>query len=71
MVTRWKDYDPGWLVALAREQHPDEPWLAAALERCTRAQWESRAYVYFVDQERLMAPIRNDRYRSNILLRSQ
>jgi len=45
----WKRYDPAWLVALAREQHPDLPWLADALAGCTRAAWESRAYVYFVD----------------------
>ncbi len=24
----WKPYDPAWLAALAREQHPDLPWLA-------------------------------------------
>jgi hypothetical protein len=45
----WKPYDPAWLAALAREQHPDLPWLADALAGCTRAAWESRAYVHFVD----------------------
>lgn len=46
---QWKPYDPGWLVALARESRPDAPWLAEALARCTRAAEKSRAYVYFVD----------------------
>lgn len=45
----WQPYDPAWLVELAREQSPDEPWLADALARCTRAAEESRAYLYFVD----------------------
>jgi hypothetical protein len=45
----WKAYDPAWLVELARESRPDEPWLVKALSRCTLAAQESRAYTYFVD----------------------
>lgn len=70
-MTRWEDYEPGWLVELARAQHPEKPWLANALERCTRAQWESRAYVYFVEPERLERPITDERSRSNLLLQSE
>jgi len=44
----WADYDPSWLVALAREQLPA---LAPALSRCTRALVESKAYIYFVAGE--------------------
>jgi hypothetical protein len=40
----WTPYDP-----LAREQHPDLPWLGEALSGCTRAAWESGAYMHFVD----------------------
>ena len=42
-------FDPGRLVRLAREQHPDRPDLAAALARCTDGTWESRAYLHFED----------------------
>lgn len=46
---QWRPYDPAWLVELARESRPDEPWLAEALARCTRATEGGRAYLYFVD----------------------
>jgi len=46
---RWKEYDPTWLVALAREQLPEEVWLPEALAKCTRCVHESVAYIYFVD----------------------
>jgi hypothetical protein len=49
MGMEWKPYDPTWLVEWVRENVPGEPWLPDALARCTRAAWESRAYVYFVD----------------------
>ena len=47
----WKPYDPTSLVALAREQHPGEAWLPAALERCTRAREDGRAYLSFEEFE--------------------
>lgn len=47
----WTPYDPSWLVALAREQCPGEAWLPAALERCTRAREDGRAYLYFEEFE--------------------
>ena len=64
----WTDYDPGWLVRLAREQHPDKPWLADGLSRCTRGLWESRAYVYFVDPSRFDEPVHDEQLRQNVLL---
>jgi len=42
-------FDPSRLVKLAREQWPEEPWLAEALARCTAGEPESRAYIHFVD----------------------
>lgn len=42
-------FDPSHLVALARTQHPEAPWLAEALARCTAGRWESRAYLHVVD----------------------
>lgn len=49
---RWENYDPEWLAKLAEQQHPDKPWLAPALRRCTRCHKESRAYFYFVSPDR-------------------
>lgn len=34
--SRWKDYDPGWLVELAREQFPDDLALHEALLKCNK-----------------------------------
>jgi hypothetical protein len=65
---QWQPYDPGWLVALARESRPDEPWLAEALAKCTRAAEESRAYVYFVDPAHPSEPGSEWQFEENILL---
>lgn len=45
----WEPYDPAWLADWVRANVPDEPWLADALARCTRAADGRAAYVYFVD----------------------
>jgi hypothetical protein len=52
----WEPYDPAWLVDLARQQYPDEPWLAAALARCTRCMRYDDTYVHFVSPERANQP---------------
>lgn len=52
----WQTYDPTWLVQLAREQLPEEPWLAEALANCTRCCRESDAYIRFVDASRPNEP---------------
>lgn len=44
-----KPHDPAWLVEWVRKDVPDEPWLADALARCTRAMEGGAAYRYFVD----------------------
>lgn len=46
---RWHDYDPGWLVALATEQYPDDPWLAEQLVKCRQAWLECPAYLRLRD----------------------
>ena len=53
---RWRRYDPSWLAELARQQHPDKPWLAKALAECIRAQRESEAYLRFVSARRPNQP---------------
>lgn len=53
---RWTADDPGWLVEAAAREYPDQPGLAAALVRCTRARWESSAYLRFVSARRANQP---------------
>jgi hypothetical protein len=65
---KWERYDPTWLVELAREVCPDEPWLPAALERCTSAAVESRAYIHFVDSSNPNMPGSAWQFVENILL---
>jgi hypothetical protein len=48
---RWEPFDPTRLMALAKAQRPDEPWLAQALSRCTVCLREGRAYLHFVDPD--------------------
>jgi hypothetical protein len=48
----WQDFDPGWLVALAEDQHPEHPQIASALQACTRCQPSNQAYLTFVDPGR-------------------
>jgi hypothetical protein len=45
---RAEPFDPSALVAAARLQHADKPWLADALARCTEVYPEGRAYLYAV-----------------------
>jgi hypothetical protein len=63
-VLQWADYDPSWLVALARAQEPADEWLAEALAGCTRAAWECEAYLRFVEP-RTSAP-----FLTNVILGS-
>lgn len=64
----WKPYDPTWLVELARAQSPDEPWLADALARCTRAMENGRAYLYFVDPNAPNEPGSDWQFDNNLTL---
>jgi hypothetical protein len=52
----WTAYDPAWLVALARAQHPGKPWLAEALARCTQARGAGTVYVRFVSHRNANQP---------------
>lgn len=45
----WKEYDPSWLVSLAEQQLPTEPWLQDALRACVKAAHDG-TIVYFVDR---------------------
>jgi len=65
---KWKSYDPAWLVELAGQQMPDEPWLAEALKNCTNYCKESRAYIYFVDPSNPNKPGSEWQFKENITL---
>jgi len=68
---RWQPYDPTWLVDLAKEQYPEQTWLHQALARCTKCLQESRAYIYFVSQERPNQPGSEWQFKRNVPLDSK
>lgn len=47
----FESHDPAWLIALAKQQRPDLPWLTDSLAGCTMAAWRSRQHVYLVFPE--------------------
>ncbi len=56
VITRWiahrrRPFDPQWLIALAKSQCPEEPWLPEALARCTSASYRG-IMIYFVSPRR-------------------
>lgn len=65
---QWKPYDPRWLVELAGNACPEDPWLAEALAKCTRAAVASRAYTYFVDPANPNAPDSEWQFMESIIL---
>lgn len=44
----WKPYDPGWLIELAKDQSPEEPWLPEALAACTKARQVNEVIIDFI-----------------------
>jgi len=64
----WERYDPSWLVRLKEVQEPSRPWLARALQACTKCRWESRAYVHFVNPSNANKPGAEWQLRENIVL---
>ncbi len=69
-MASWEPYDPSWLVALARAQHPAEAWLPNALAACTRCQHESKAYVRFVNGRNPNEPGSDWQFLTNLTLES-
>jgi hypothetical protein len=53
-------------VKLAREQHPDAPWLADALALCRRAVGAGSAYVHFASAEHANRPGAEWQYRESM-----
>jgi len=69
-MASWEPCDPSWLVTLAREQHPSEAWLPSALSACTRCQYESKAYVRFVNSRSPNEPGSDWQFLTNLTLES-
>ena len=68
-MNTWEPYDPTWLVELAREQVPEEPWLPDAISRCCRRAWRgSAAYTYFVNPDNPNKPGSEWQFETNILV---
>jgi hypothetical protein len=67
-VSTWEAYDPTWLVELAREQVPEEPWLPDALSTCRRAWRRSAACTYFVDPTNPNKPGSDWQFDANIVV---
>ena len=65
----WEPYDPAWLVELAKDQMPEEPWLPAALATCRRAWLQSPAYVYFVNPRNPNSPGSEWQFEANVVLK--
>ncbi len=45
---QWKPYDPSWLIELAKDQCPEEPWLPEALAACTNAWQVNEVSIDFI-----------------------
>jgi hypothetical protein len=63
-----ENFVPDGYVALAREQHPDKPWLADGLAGCTRVVRETKYYVYFVHSTNANQPGAEWQFRESVFL---
>lgn len=68
MEPRREGFDPAWIVALLRQQRPEEVEVARALAGCTRCWKRSVAYWYFVDPAGANTPGAAWRFERNITL---
>ena len=63
-------FDPADLIDAAKRQHPDKPWLAAALARCTHVVGASEYYVHFVNPRDANEAGADWQFRENVVLES-
>lgn len=61
-------FDPRLLIDAANEQAPECPWLPDALARCGAGEWESRAYVGYVERQNPDQPGSDWQFQNNIVL---
>ena len=65
MCKVWVDYDPAWLVELAKDQGPE---LVKALTQCTKALVVSAAYISFVPADAPNQPGSEWQFDINVIL---
>src|SRR3990172_12424720 len=63
----WRSYDPSWLVALAKEQLPNEQWLQESLRNCTQVSGKI-PMLHFIDPYRPNQPGSAWQFETNITL---
>ncbi|WP_143710891.1 hypothetical protein [Saccharophagus degradans] len=56
IFSRWKEYDPTWLVKSAEYRFSEYTWLRDALIACNRAKIRSDYYIYFVNEKKPNKP---------------
>ena len=61
-------FTPQVLVATARVQAPEYPWLPHALENCGAGVWESPAYVRYISSQNANAPGAEWQFETNVVL---
>lgn len=65
------EYDPTWLVELARKQYPEETWLIESLSKCKRYCRESNGYYYFIDPVNANKPGSEWQFKTNYILEDE
>lgn len=63
-----EDFDPEWIIELARAQVSDRTDIIETLEQCRKGTWESRAYIHFVSQKNANQPNSEWQFEENIVL---
>ena len=61
-------YNPDWLVALAKLQHADKPWLADAFARCRTVVKRTKFIIHFVDANDANKPGAEWQFDTNVWL---
>ncbi len=59
------------LVAAAKEQAPEFPWLPDALGKCDAGQWESTAYVGYVSRRNPNQPNSEWQFETSVVLKHE
>lgn len=66
---RSEAYNPDWLVALARGQYADKPWLADAFSRCRAVVKRTEFIIHFVDPTDANQPGADWQFDTNLFLK--
>lgn len=61
-------FDPRSLIECVKNQAPEFPWLESALLACRAGEWQSRAYVRYVDAQNPNKPGSEWQFETNVVL---